>query len=70
MTPSPDLAPSLEDHHLARDIAEEAGRRLSALRERGTADLGALGDRSRTSTFSALSRTPDRRIDTLRREPR
>jgi 3'(2'), 5'-bisphosphate nucleotidase len=45
MTPSPDLAPSLEDHHLARDIAEEAGRRLSALRERGDRNLGALGDR-------------------------
>jgi 3'(2'), 5'-bisphosphate nucleotidase len=45
MTPSPDLAPSDEDHHLARDIAEEAGRRLRALRERGDRNLGALGDR-------------------------
>jgi 3'(2'), 5'-bisphosphate nucleotidase len=45
MTLSPDLAPSLEDHHLARDIAAEAGRRLCALRERGDRNLGALGDR-------------------------
>ena len=45
MTPSPDLAPSVEDHHLARDIAEEAGRRLRVLRERGDRNLGALGDR-------------------------
>ena len=45
MTPSADQAPSLDDHRLARDIAEEAGRRLCALRERGDRDLGARGDR-------------------------
>jgi 3'(2'), 5'-bisphosphate nucleotidase len=42
---SPDPAQSLDDHHLARDIAEEAGRRLCTLREQGDRDLGALGDR-------------------------
>lgn len=45
MTPSPNPAPSLDDHRLARDIAEEAGHRLRALRERGDRNLGALGDR-------------------------
>ena len=46
MTSLPDSAPGLEDHLLARDIAEEAGRRLCALRgRRRLANLGALGDR-------------------------
>ena len=45
MIPSPEPGRSLGDHRLARDIAEEAGRRLRALREQGGRNLGALGDR-------------------------
>jgi 3'(2'), 5'-bisphosphate nucleotidase len=45
MTPSPDPARRLDDHRLARDIAEEAGGRLRALRQRGNRNLGVLGDR-------------------------
>src|SRR5262245_55243053 len=45
MTSSSNPAPSLDDHRLARDVAEEAGRRLCALRERDDRNLGVLGDR-------------------------